>query len=332
MAKSYDQKVKLLYLMDVFLKKTDSLHPMSAADLIAYLAEYGITVERKTIYGDIEVLKSFGMDIQNRRRQPSGYYLASRDFEPGELKMLMDAVQSSKFITQKRSRELIRKLAGLTSIYEAKNLEKHIPLESYVKTQNEDVFENINQIHQAMSSDSQISFMYFEWSFDKDMQSRKKYDCCTVSPWELIWKDEDYYLIALDERSSIVKHYRVDKMTDLSVLNKKRKGGALFEGIDNGTFASQIFAMFGSREESVRIEFENRLLDAVMDRFGEGITIHKSDEEHFSVFVRVNVSSQFFGWISGFGKGARILAPENVKKDYVRFLKRALGNYTRHCD
>lgn len=327
MPKSFRQKLKIIYLMEAFQKKSDENHPLTVNDLMNYLKDYGISAERKTIYDDIEMLRIYGMDIVNRREKPAGFFLATRNFEMAELKLLVDAVQSSKFITQKKSRQLIRKLESLTSEYEARKLQRQVYVGARIKTMNESIYYNIDQIHGAISENRQISFQYYEWTVSKEMHLKKDGERYRISPWGLIWKDENYYLIGLDERSGIVKHYRIDKMLKLMIEKETRNGGELFRDFDAAKFAAKTFGMFGGREETLRLVFENRFVGVVLDRFGHDVMLHKQDEEHFAILVRVNVSSQFFGWLAGLGPGAVITSPERVRKEYTDFLENALRNY-----
>lgn len=327
MPKSSHQKLKILYLMKAFSEKTDEGHPMTVKDLIAYLNSYGIAAERKTIYDDIEALKLFGMDILNRREAPAGFYLASRNFELSELKLLVDAVQSSKFITQKKSIQLIQKLESLASVNDAKTLQRQVFVESGVKTINEWIYYNIDEIHSAISENRQISFQYYEWTVSKEMSLRRNGERYRISPWGLIWKDENYYLVGLDEKTGIVKHYRVDKMLRVDKEKEKRNGEEIFADFDVAKFAAKTFGMYGGYEESVGLEFENHFIGVVIDHFGKDVMIRKKDEEHFSVSIHINVSGQFFGWLAGLGPGAKIVSPVPVRKEYVNFLKKSLENY-----
>lgn len=329
MPKSFNQKLKILYIMKALQEQTDEQHPMSVKGILQYLDQYGINAERKAIYDDIEALRLFGMDIVSRREKPSGYYLASRNFELAELKLLVDAVQSSRFITNRKSQQLISRLESLASVHEAKKLQRQVVVESRVKTMNESVYYNIDKIHTAISENCQISFQYFEWTVSREMSLRKNGERYRISPWVLIWKDENYYLIGLDEKSGIVKHYRVDKMLKLFVEDKKRNGEEIFDGFDAAGFAARTFGMFGGREETLHLEFENHFVGVVIDRFGKDVMIQKTDKEHFLVMVRVNVSNQFYGWLAGLGAGAVIRSPEKVQKEYITFLKRSLGNYEK---
>ena len=318
--------------MRVFIEQTDEQHPMSTNELINYLAEWGISVERKTVYDDIETLRIFGMDIVNRRERPAGFYLASREFELAELKLLVDAVQSSKFITSKKSHQLIEKLERLASVHEAKLLERQVFVENRVKTVNESIYYNIDDIHTGITSNHQISFQYYEWTVSKEMRLRKNGERYHISPWGMIWKDENYYLIGLDEKSGVVKHYRVDKMRQIRVEEELRNGEEIFRDFDVAQFATRTFGMFGGREETLRMEFENRFVGVVIDHFGQDVMIHVKDEEHFSTMVRVNVSAQFFGWLAGLGPGAVIVGPDKVRNEYTQFLHRALESYRKKTD
>lgn len=327
MAKSSLQKLKILYLMKALIERTDERHPLSVKDIMNLLEEYGIVVERKTVYDDIETLKTFGLDIVSRRQKPTGYYLGSRTFELPELKLLVDAVQSSRFITPKKSRELIKKLESLTSVYEGKGLERQVFLNNYVKAINESVYYNIDKIHEALSNDKQLTFQYYEWTLSKEIKLKKDGARYRISPWGLLWKDDNYYLIAIDEKSGVVKNYRVDKMLKIQVEEEQRNGAELFENFNVAQFAARTFGMFGGREEKLTMEFENHFVGTVIDRFGQDVILCKKDEEHFLAFVSVNISSHFFAWLAGLGSGVKIVSPANVQKEYIRFLKKALDCY-----
>lgn len=313
--------------MRVFSERTDEQHPMTIKELMDYLAGCGISVDRKTVYDDIETLRVFGMDIINRREKPSGFYLASREFELAELKLLVDAVQSSKFITYKKSRQLIHKLESLASVHEAKLLQRQVFVDNRVKTVNESIYYNIDDIHTAISSNHQISFQYYEWTVSKELRLRKDGERYRISPWGMIWKDENYYLVGLDEKSNVIKHYRVDKMRKIQVEEERRNGEELFRDFDMAQLATRTFGMFGGREETLRMEFENRFVGVVIDHFGQDVMIHKKDENHFTTLVHVNVSTQFFGWLAGLGPGVVIVSPINVRREYKEFLRKALENY-----
>jgi predicted DNA-binding transcriptional regulator YafY len=327
MPRVFNQKIKILYLMRVFLERTDEGHPMSVKELITYLNSLGISAERKTVYDDIETLRNFGMDILNRREKPAGFYLASREFELPELKLLVDAVQSSRFITSGKSRQLIGKLERLTSVHEARQLRRHVFVENRVRTMNESVYYSIDEIQRALTEDRQISFQYCEWTVEKELRLKKNGERYCVSPWGLVWQNENYYLVAYDQKCGKVKHYRVDKILQIRIEEEPRSGRELFENYDAGELTSRTFGMFGGKEETICLEAHNRLVGVVLDRFGRDIMIQRKDPEHFKTLIRVNVSDQFFGWIASLGPDAVIASPDDVRDKYREFLEKSLSNY-----
>lgn len=327
MAKLQNQKIKILYLMRAFLERSDEKHPLTMADLMTELGRYGIQAERKSIYADIETLRTFGMDIILRKDAPAGYYLGKRDFELPELKLLVDTVQASKFITAKKSGELIQKLEGLASHYEARQLQRQVYVANRIKTMNESIYYNVDKIHNAISVNVKIRFQYYEWTVPKGMKLRRDGAFYCISPWVLTWDDENYYLLGFDEEAGIVKHYRVDKMLGIEMTKEPRLGREHFADFDTAVFSKKIFGMFGGEEQDVKIRFENRLIGVVIDRFGKDVTVRPFGENHFDIRVRIVVSHPFFGWLSGLGAGAKILSPENVAEEYRQFLCDILAQY-----
>lgn len=313
MAKSENQKLKLMYLMKILLEKTDEDHALTMPDILRELEAYGISAERKSIYSDMECLRTYGMDIIGEKRdQKFSYYVASHQFELAELKLLVDAIQSAKFITAKKSKELIKKIESFASKYEAGQLQRQVFVSGRIKTMNESIYYNVDAIHSAIAANRQIRFQYFQWNVKKEMELRKNGAYYQVSPWALSWDDENYYLVAYDDEEEKLKHYRVDKMLHIGQTDEPRKGKKLFEGFDTALYAKKMFSMYAGEEEMVKIECENRLAGAIIDRFGKDIPMRKIDEEHFSVNVRVSLSCQFIHWIMALGSGAKIVGPEHV--------------------
>lgn len=327
MPKSFNQKLKILYLMKALEEKTDREHPISVAEIIQYLDGYGISVERKAVYDDIETLRFFGMKIGNRRGRKAGYYLEERKFAIPELKILMDAVQSSRFLTREQSRELLHKLETLTSISEAKKLQNQTYTVPGVKSSNGEIYKNIEGIYDAIAENRQITFQYYEWDLSKNLKKKRGGERYRVSPWKLIWNNENYYLLGLDEKGEIVKHYRVDKIKHINIEQYKRNGENIFKDFDMEKFTAGTFGMFGGKVTSVRMEFENRLAGVVLDRFGQDVMLISCDAEHFSLQTQISVSPKFFGWLAGLGSGAVVVSPENVRREYISFLKETLMNY-----
>lgn len=330
MPKSTNQKLKLLYILKILSEQTDEEHCMSAQRLIEELAKYEIKAERKSIYDDMNQLIDFGYDIiLVKSRGNGGYYLASREFELAELKLLVEVVQSSKFITVKKSRDLIGKIEKLASKSDAKQLQRQVYVANRIKTANESIYYIVDDIHKAIQNNEQISFLYLEWNLEKQLVPRRDGKRYKVSPWALTCKEENYYLIAHDAVENKIKHFRVDKMGNIEILTGvKREGSSLFESFDIADYANKTFGMFGGKEEAVTMQFENHLIGVVMDRFGKDVSIRTRDESHFSVRVTVAISGQFFGWLTGLGQGACLIAPADVVDEYRHYLQNVMKNYS----
>lgn len=324
MAKSSNQKMKLLYLMKIFMEYTDEEHPLTTSEIISKLKGYDISAERKSLYDDIECLRTFGMDIISRRERPAGHYLGSREFELAELKLLVDTVQSSKFITTKKSTQLIKKLENLASRYEAQQLHRQVYVNNRPKTMNESIYYNVDKLHTAIAANSKIKFKYFEWTVTKEIKLKRGGESYKVSPWALIWDDENYYLIAYDDLSESIRHYRVDKMLDIEYIDEKRSGRELFADFDAAQYEKKMFGMFGGEEKNVTLLCKNGIINVIVDRFGRDVTVHKADEEHFTVHIKASISPQFFGWLTGLGTSAVISSPVSIRDEYAAYLKEIL--------
>ena len=321
MAKSAGQKLKLLYILKLLTENSDENHPVSTADIISYLESNGIHSERKSIYDDIEKLCDFGYDIiQVQSRLGGGYYMAGREFELAELKLLVDAVQSSRFITTRKSRSLIKKLERMAGKYDAGKLQRQVYVAGRIKTENESIYYNIDNIHRAIQENKQIEFQYLDWNLKKELVPRvggRK----QVSPWALIWREENYYLAAYDSVDGIMKHYRVDKMGQVRVLKEAREGMEQFAKVDPAVYTNQTFGMFSGTEEIVTLQFPNRLVGVVLDRFGIEADIRPMTDRVFRIRVKVAVSGQFFGWLAGIGREAVVVSPAEVKEQYAVWLE-----------
>ena len=329
MAKSANQKLKLLYLLKILTEQTDEEHCMSAQALIEALGAYDVKAERKSIYDDIAQLMDFGYDIVlTKAKTGGGYYLAGREFELAELKLLVETVQASRFLTLKKSRELIAKIEKLASKAEAGQLQRQVYVANRIKTANESIYYIVDDIHRAIQNNQQISFQYLEWNLEKELVPRKDGKIYQISPWALTCKDENYYLIAHENESNSIKHFRVDKMGHIKVLaGIARDGAELFERFDIAAYANKTFGMYGGREEVVTLEFENHYIGVVLDRFGKEVPIRKRDAQHFSVRVQVALSGQFYGWLTGLGAGAKITAPVEVVEGYYSYLREVIEQY-----
>lgn len=319
-----NQKLKIMYLMKILLDETDETHDITLNEIVKKLEAYNVTAERKSLYDDIENLRQFGFDIIGSQYDRSYHYkIASRDFQLVELKLLVDAVQSAKFITKKKSDELIKKIESFASKYEAKQLHRQVNVNGRVKSMNERVYYSVDTIHDALCKECQIKFQYFSWTVDKKMELKHDGAYYSVSPWALCWDDEKYYLIGYDNREMKIKHFRVDKMTNVSTTEEKRLGKESFAEIKMSEYTNKLFGMFDGDLESVTLLCENHTANVIIDRFGTDIPIIKSDKEHFTVKVKVSVSKIFLGWIMAI-PGIKIAAPEstvNMMKDEIKRLQ-----------
>ena len=328
MAKSENQKQKILVLLDLFKSKTDEEHGVTTSDIIDYLAEHGIKAERKTVYADLNTLKEYGYEISKEKKDGNYYYtLLDRDFQLPELKLVVDAVQASKFISAKKSSELIKKIENLASVYQAKQLQRQVFVSNRIKTNYENVYYNVDELNLAINENRKIKFDYYEWNLSKEMVLRKNGHKNDISPWSLAWDDENYYLVAFDGNSGIIKHYRVDKMRKIEILDEARDGREEFEEFDAAKYAKKVFGMFTGDEQRVKIQFANKLIGVVIDRFGQDIMIIPKGVDQFVVNVNVKVSNMFLGWIIGLGDGAKILEPESVVDEVKQITERLKEQY-----
>lgn len=317
-----DGKLKILYLKDI-LQKTDKDHALNATDICDLIQEeYGYTYERRAVYTDIKRLIKYGMKITQLKGASFGYYVSEHPFELPELKLLVDAVQSSKFITKEKSDILIRKLEDQTNKDNAMELQRHVFILNRTKTDNDAIYVNVDAIHRALRDDKQIRYKYCEWTLQKQLVPRKNGDDYVVSPWALTWDDENYYLVAYD--SGKIKHYRVDKMQDITVIDEKRLGRDAFKGFDLAAYARKTFGMFGGSDRKITLEGDNRLVGVIIDRFGTDVMIQPVESERFHVTVTVSISPQFFGWLAGLGGGMRIFWPDDVREEYREYLHKVI--------
>ena len=320
-----EEKLKILYLMQILLEETDAAHPMNATQLCERMqSRYEYSYNRKTIYTDIERLKTFGMKIAQTKGSSFGYYVEKRDFDLAELKLLVDAVQSSKFITKEKSEDLIRKLARQTSNENAKQLQRQVFIYNRIKADNDAIYSNVDSIHEAIQENRQIRFKYCEWTVKKKLVQKKGGAEYVVSPWALTWDDANYYLVGFDAAAGKIKHYRVDKMLEIHVARERRLGKESFRDFDLAAFSRKTFGMYGGEDRKIILEGENHLVGVVIDRFGTDVMIHPHKESLFYATVTVTVSPQFFGWLAGIGKGIRISWPEDVREEYRQYLQKIM--------
>jgi len=313
MPKSSNQKLKILHLMRILLDQTDETHKLSVNDLISKLAALDIKAERKTVYDDIETLRLFGMDIVMDKSKSYGYYVASRDFELPELKLLADAVQSSKFITERKTHQLINKLEGLMSRHDAGKLRRQVYVQNRVKSMNESIYYSVDTLHEAISEDKKISFKYSDYDIEKKQVFRRGGEPYIVSPAALTWSEENYYLIAHFEERGGITHFRVDRMSNVRKLSEPRCIDV--EEFKLAEYSKKVFGMFGGFEADVKLKVNTKIIGGVIDRFGKDIIMVPDGESHFTIRVRVALSPIFYGWLFQFGDLCEVVEPQSLKDE-----------------
>ena len=330
MPKGANQKLKLYYLSQIMTQKTDDNHKITMPEIQQALESYGVTADRKSLYDDIEALRVLGIDVIGEKEGRNFYYhVGSKKFEIAELKLLVDAIQSSRFITERKSTELIKKITSLASDYEAAQLKRQVMVQGRVKTMNESIYYYVDDVHRAIALNKQISFEYMRWTKDKKMEPRhdKPY---VMSPWALTWDDENYYLIAFDEEAGKIKHFRVDKIKNVKILDKKREGRDEFREFNIAKYAKMSFGMFGGQETKVKLAFDDDMVGVFLDRFGKDITIKPYIQKGWSeISVDVAVSDQFLGWIFALGPKVKIVGPDAVVKHFAEELDTLKKMYTQ---
>lgn len=324
MAKSENQKIKILYILDYLQKNSHQDHPVRASELMEMLERHNILCDRKTIYSDISVLQDFGIDILRVTGRNGGYYIASRNFQLPELKLLIDAVQSSRFLTEKKSRELIEKLCAQCNEQDARLVRRDVYVSGRVKSMNETIYYNVDAIQEAIAQNRQIGFRYFDWGIDgKRVYRQKSY---TASPYGLCQDNENCYLLALSPRHGITS-YRVDRMSDITLTGEKRVPCPELTGKKLTDYANRLFGMYSGDTVAVKLRFHRDLSNVVIDRFGKDTMLIPDGDDHFVFTVQVAVSPLFLSWVIGFGSKAQILYPQIVIDECRALCKEVLGQY-----
>ncbi|MBR6114553.1 MAG: WYL domain-containing protein [Oscillospiraceae bacterium] len=333
MAKSPNQKQKLLLIKRYLEENTDEEHPVTTAQIIAYLGAQGVAAERKAVYDDLETLTAFGVDLMRERRgNRTVWYVASREFQLPELRLLVDSVQSSRFLTRRKSLELIGKIESLASVHQARGLRRQVWVKNRIKSMNESIYYLVDDLHAAIDADEKIRFHYFQYDPRRERQLRHGGAWYEISPYALMWDSENYYLVGYDSAAGIIKHFRVDKIVDLRRTGERRDGAEAFAGVDMSAYANAHFGMFSGAMTNVRMEFDNALAGAVIDRFGTEAVLVPAGEGRFSVTVPVAVTEPFFGWLCTFGDGARLTAPESAVAAMREHIDKIAGLYARKED
>lgn len=325
MPKSDNQKLKIFYILDYLQRNSHQDHPVRASELIDMLQRnYNIACERKTIYSDIQALQDYGVDIESIPGKNGGYYIASRNFELPELKLLIDAVQSSRFLTEKKSRELIEKLCNQCSIHDARLMRRDMLVSGRVKSMNETIYYNVDAIQDAISMNRAISFRYFDWGIDGKRKYREKN--YYASPYGLCQDNENCYLLAHSPRHGITS-YRVDRMSEITITEDVRTPCHELTGKALHEHANRLFQMFAGDSVNVKMRFHKTLANVVIDRFGRDTILIPEGNEYFNFTVNVAVSPMFLSWVIGFGSKAKILYPQSVIDECRQMCQEAMAQY-----
>ena len=324
MSKTANCKRKLPILAKLLLERSDEEHPISRQEMQAELERWGLSAERKSLYDDMEQLKELGLDVQARRGRGGGWYVGQRDFELAELKLLVDAVQSSRFLTKRKSDALIRKLEGLACVHQARQLQRQVYVDRRIKTMNESIFYNVDRLHGAIAAGRMITFRYFEYNAARERVFRRDGAKYRVTPYGLIWDSENYYLAGWDELYKELRHYRVDKMAEISVTGMR---GHPSDGWDAEGYARRHFGMYRGRPCQLRLRCENRLAGVVIDRFGLDVSLIPDGDGHFTATLDVVVSPPLWGWLFGLGAGVEVLSPDWAVDEFTAKLQEVAAAY-----
>ena len=327
MPKGQNQKLKLLLLLRILERESDCDHPIPMPEIIRRLAENGVTAQRQSIYDDLLMLDTLGYTVEHIAGRNGGYYLDTRLFEMPELKMLVDAVSAARFIPEEKSRAIVKKLESTVSRFDAQRLDRETFVPDRTRVENKAVFYAVDTIHTAIAENKKISFCYFKRNEKKERVLRRDGALYTVSPYKLVWSEENYYLIAYETESDTVRHYRVDKMQSVNLRDEKREGESAFMGFDLASYMRSHFSMFSGKRELVTLDCASRLADVILDRFGTGVTLIPSGEGRFRVTVPVVVSSNFLAYTMGYGEDMYIASPESARRAARELIDKAKRSY-----
>ncbi|MBR4719221.1 MAG: WYL domain-containing protein [Lachnospiraceae bacterium] len=325
MSRSNNQKLKILYLKDILYRYTDEEHPLSAVAIAEMLKDYGIEAERKSIYSDMEMLAEYGLDIMKITGRDGGFFMGSREFELAELKLLIDAVMSSRFITRKKSEQLVKKLSAFADEYDADDLKRQLFSINRIKGQNESILYSVDIINSAIRNRKMTCFKYCEWTTDIKLHPKKNGESYEVSPVTLIWDDENYYLVAYDSNADMIKHYRVDKIRDICIMEKTREKPSTKVDMDN--YSGKMFGMFGGELVKIGLQCPAERIGILIDRFGQDIKITGKDKNVVNVHTEVVLSPNFYGWMASVGPDIKIISPSAAVEGMRKFLKDNLDAY-----
>ena len=329
MPRKSQQKLKIMHLRDILLEHTDEDHGLSLNQIQTMLKDRGVTAERKSLYDDINELRDYGIDIELKRGTNPTYHVLSRDFQLPELKLLVDSVQASKFITKKKSVELIEKLEKLASVHQARKLNREVAVAHRAKTENETIYYAVDCIHEAINNNRQMIFQYLEWTPQKEAKPKYNGKIYMVSPYAVTLSEEKYYMIAYDEDKKEVRHYRIDKISHPQISEYKRSETEFFKNFDIAVYTNRTFEMFKGDEIIVELRCKNDKAGVIIDRFGEDVPFTNLTDTTFNAHVKASISPTFYGWLTNFSSDIEIISPESTKIGYMEHLRAILTEYDR---
>lgn len=316
-------KERTLYILKYLWQNADEEHPATTADILSALAEEGISINRHTIMTEIAKLQEFGVDVICVKSSPNRYFIGSRTLELPELKLLVDAVEASRFISAKKSHELVQKLCAMTSIHEAASLNRHLYVDGRVKSDNSALYYTVDLLHQAINSGRRIRFQYIEYTADKHKIHKHRGYVYELSPYALLWHSDCYYVLGFSEKHKKITKFRVDRIDKAELTDKAAvKRPARFNPVE---YLKNIFAMYDGEMQTIRLKCDAGMMKVIIDRFGKSVSTIRTADGGFTAEVKVSVSPTFFGWIFGFGGKIRIVYPKNIVEDYIQTAQKAIA-------
>ena len=318
MKNAMKNSTRLLLILKCLLEQTDESHTLTIAEINDCLAEHELFGDRKTIRECIGELQAVGYDIRCIRKTQNHYYINQRDFSLAEVKLLVDAVQSSRFIPQDKSHELVEKLAGLVGEHKGEILKRQLYIGSRTKADNDDISEMVEQIHQAITDEKKIAFQYFEYNPKKEKVLRHGGEIYMFSPYVLIWNNDQYYVVGYSDKRQTITKFRVDRMTSLEILNDGNISKP--DDFDVSSYFEKEFSMLHGESSEVELLCENQLMGSIVDKFGTKVRTEVVDQEHFKAIVNVELSGTFYGWVFASMGAMKILSPQEALDAFEKAL------------
>lgn len=326
MGKENFQKIKLLKIWEILTQDSDKEHPLDTIEIIEKLAKVGISCDRKTLYTDIDELNLHGYKVYQKRSRRNMYYTDQSEFSVPELRILIDAVQSANFITEKKTEQLVDKIANLAGSYKADTLKNGV----YFDTQkycNESVYNNILKIDEAIYSDNKVSFRYFDYDENGNTVFRKDGARYLVNPLALVLNDDCYYLVCYSDKYKNLANYRIDRIDDIAVENDRIIIADCALNFDIAEYRRKAFLMYTGEDVTIELEFQKSLIDVMMDKFGVSVKIESIENDKCKLKTNVNISPVFYGWCANFGTKLFISKPNKVRSQYLNYVKDIVNFY-----